>query len=197
MTKIFKTAALASAAVVAMGIGSANAVMIDGAISFTSQAFTPAGGTDLGDATGVDFDSNAVEAEACSGDLATGGACSAGPGTIEDFDFDPLGELGGGDAGPIEDFWTIGDFDFDLETISISTQDDMSLVLEGTGTMSGVGYDDTPGNFIFTGQTAGGGTYSASFSSASNPTGVAEPATLGLVGFGLVGLGVAARRKSR
>ncbi len=124
-------------------------------------------------------------------------AVPARPVRIEDFDFDPLGELGGGNEGPIEDFWTIGDFDFDLETISISTQEDLSLVLEGTGTMSGVGYDDTPGNFIFTGQTAGGGTYSASFSSASNPTGVAEPATLGLVGFGLVGLGVAERRKSR
>lgn len=195
MVKNLKAVALASAAIIALGIGSANAVMIDGEISFTSQSFVPTGGTGLSDATGVDFISNTATAQACFGDLLTGGACAAGSGTIEDFDFSPLGELGGGNVGPIENFWTIGIFGFDLEGINIVTQTGTFLTLEGSGTMSGTGFDDTPGIFTFTGQTGAGATFSASFSSAGSPTSVSEPGMLGLVGLGLVGLGAAMQRR--
>lgn len=191
MIKVFKVAALATVAVVALGVSSASAMMIDGEISFTSPSFTPTGGTGLGNATGFDFVTNIATAQACAGDLLTGGACAAGLGTIEDFDFSPLGSLGGGGVGPIADFWTIGIFNFDLEAVNILFQSGMALFLEGTGTMSATGFDDTPGNFMFTTQTAGDRTFSASFSSATIP----EPATLGLVGLGFVGLGVAARRR--
>ena len=140
----FKITALASAAVVAMGLSAANADPIIGGISFSSQSFQPAGGASLSSATGIDFDVLTIDAEACSGSFLAAGACSPDMGTIKDFSFEPLAEFGVA-AGPIADFWTKGIFSFDLESIVVTMEDGNSLVLDGMGTLSGVGFDDTPG----------------------------------------------------
>lgn len=65
-----------------------------------------------------------------------------------------------------------------------------SLSVQGTGTLHLTGFTDTPGIFDLTTQGPNG-IANVTFSSTQIPTGVPEPASLALLGIGLIGLGVA------
>lgn len=66
------------------------------------------------------------------------------------------------------------------------------LTITALGTLSLTGFDDTPGKLLITSQ--GGTGVQVSFS-ATSMANVPEPATLGLLGAGLLGLGFALRRR--
>ena len=92
----------------------------------------------------------------------------------------------------IVDFWAIDGFSFELTSITkgFTNNPDTFLILEGEGIMSGNGFSDTPGKWLFTGNTNNNGTFSWS---AGSSTSVPEPGMLALLGVGLAGF--AASRK--
>ena len=90
--------------------------------------------------------------------------------------------------------WSVGGYTFDLTSSAITVQNGTSLVVDGIGVMSGNGYDPTPGTWHFSTQTGDvHGIFSFSASSVAQPT--PEPASLGLLASGLLGLGFLRRRK--
>ena len=111
-------------------------------------------------------------------------------GTIEDITF-----IGAGNtdfpAVPVASFQVIGGFTFDLLAIdSIQPNGAGSLDIFGHGVFNVPGFDPTPGEFKFTGQQSGG-----SFSFSASQSTVPEPATVLLLGSGLVAAGVFARKR--
>lgn len=129
------------------------------------------------------------------------GAGAGLTGTIADLQF--VGFPGA--TAPLAPFWTItnpfgaGAADdvtasFDITSLSINTQTDAAIVLTGTGTMHLTGYDATLGTWSFSGNTSGGQT-TGTFSWSADSTPIPEPATLGLLGAGLIGF--AALRRAR
>ena len=187
---------LATVATVALSLtaSAAMALTISGGISFAGDA-TPAPAGNWGDATGVNFADTPTNARvsSVSGSYAgvPSGAIAGQLATFSDFTFAP--SL---DPNPVT-LWTF-DFDgrtysFSMDTVSIANQSTNFLDLTGYGTLSITGFDDTRGVWRFTGQQAGSPA-TFSFSSSNEP--VAEPGTLALLGLGLLGVGLARRRKA-
>lgn len=104
------------------------------------------------------------------------------------FDFNSTGL-------PIAPLWSTTNFSFTLTslTVDLFTFTGMGAVdnvtLSGSGVLSGAGYDDTKYNWDYSSQ--GKLTFSA------NTYAVPEPSIVALLGLGLVGMGVATRRKQK
>lgn len=93
---------------------------------------------------------------------------------------------------PTPGFWSVGGFTFDLDSSTIVLQTSRFLLIEGTGSIMGNGFDPTPGAFSFSTQAPGGkGIFSFSASSEGVPD---RGATLALLGIGLVLVEVVRRK---
>jgi len=95
---------------------------------------------------------------------------------------------------PTNALWSVGGFTFDLTSSTIVTQNATTLVIEGTGIVSGNGFDPTVMDWSFTTQSAGGKTrttFSFSANGATVPDGGSAVALLGLA---LTGIEVLRRR---
>ena len=76
-------------ALLALGPLSANAVQISGEITMSGN-FVPTGGTNLGDATGLDFLDNDFLVDEATGDFVLASIVAGDTGVLNDFQFDPL-----------------------------------------------------------------------------------------------------------
>lgn len=139
--------------------------------------FLPAGGTTGTFMTGTG-----------TGTLAT--FANAGGGTIKDFSFSPFAPVGA--------FYTItigaATLTFDLTSLTIINQNAAFLTMSGTGVLHQTGWDNTNGNWNFSGQSSNGASPQATFSwsagssAVDGQTSVPEPMTLSLLGLGLLAI---------
>lgn len=95
---------------------------------------------------------------------------------------------------PTPGLWSVGGFTFDLASSTVVLQNSNFLLITGTGTISGNGFDATPGTWSFTSQTPmANGVFS--FSAGSGSQGVPDGGTtVALLGFALAGIEVIRRK---
>ena len=95
--------------------------------------------------------------------------------------------------------WSAGGFSFALNSVTVSLRNDTQLALTGAGSISGNGFDTTPGTWGMSIDTIlGSDTNPGWFQFSSGTTAAApvpEPATLLLFGTGLIGLASFSRKK--
>jgi hypothetical protein len=82
--------------------------------------------------------------------------------------------------------WSVGGFKFDLANSTIVSQTTTFLNITGTGTISGNGFDPTPGTWSFTSSDSNGSPQS-SFGFQAQSTAVPESSSVILFGIGLSG----------
>jgi hypothetical protein len=166
----------------------AQAAPITGEIHFAGW-WNPVGG--IGTATGIDFSSTGFQIVLKgTGDYA--GALTGTGATFQNFTFDPALS-----PDPVVHLWSFSsggvDYSFDLTSVAVSSpQTATQLTLIGSGVLHATGFDDTPADWNFTGNPGG---VNFGFSAANNA--VPEPATVGLLGLGLVGLTAAGKKRTR
>jgi hypothetical protein len=148
MKKLLKSAALMSAV---LGlVGSVQAIPISGGLHMVGGASLDS--ANLGSATKANSFTS-VAALAFTGTGSYGGLAPADPVTFKPFGWNPS-------TAPVLALWKFTDpntgftYSFDLATVSVASQSDTFLNLQGTGTLwiTGPGslYDPTFGNWTFT-----------------------------------------------
>jgi len=177
-------------------VASAEASPITGAFSIVGN-FKPVNGvtgavSTLGAATGLDFlalfgttstpgTPGGVLVTQASGSLA---GLTGSMGTIRDFSFAGAGSTNFPNLSvPLVNFQSLGGLTFTLTSVAVTQQSNSVLALLGQGVLSMAGYSNTAGTFNFTGNGAGG---TFSFSSSQAGAQVPEPASLALLGGGLL-----------
>lgn len=175
---------LLSIGLVASGLTAqkANAVMINGGITIAGGAtFDTA---DLATATRVNTWSDTV-VESFSGDF-TGFVHDDDPVAMNSpWIFSP--------STPLLGLWSVGGFTYDLSSSTVVLQNSNFLLITGTGTVTGNGFDPTKGIWAFTTQSpSANGVFSFSAGTATlAPDG---GVTAALLGVGLIGLELFRRR---
>lgn len=164
------------------------AAPITGGIGF-GGLFTPIGGTDQSDATGIDISFSVVTA--ASGDFLPAQGQNA---TYNHIDFSPANT-------PIASLWSVDagaiTYSFDLSSLTLDFVTATQINLSGAGTILATGYDDTPGLWTFTGQRGSVlFTFSGITIADDNTNEVSEPITLALLMSGLLGLSLSLRKNS-
>lgn len=180
---LFAAASIASALPITGEIGmGGNFSAVDGQWNATT--------TDL--ATGIDFDPNLFIVNSATGSFSGIGVI----GSIKDFQFgaglgidDGFGGITG--VSSITEFWSIDGFAFELTSVvQLVTGSSTFLDLEGSGIITGNGFDATMGTWSFTGENDGS-TFTWSAGSSAD---VPAPAMLALMGIGLMGFAASRRR---
>jgi hypothetical protein len=92
--------------------------------------------------------------------------------------------------------WSVGGFKFDLTSCVIVSQSSTFLNITGLGTISGNGFDATPGTWSFTSSDANG-TPQSTFGFQTQTAAVPEPGTLALLAVGAGGLISSRRGRAR
>ncbi len=85
---------------------------------------------------------------------------------------------------PTPSLWTVGGFTFDLSNSVVASQSATFLNVSGVGSISGNGFDPTPGLWSFTSSNSNGNN-SSTFSFQSNTVAVPENGSLALFTLGL------------
>jgi hypothetical protein len=95
---------------------------------------------------------------------------------------------------PTPGLWSVGGFTFDLATSTVVLQNADFLLIQGTGTITGNGFDATEGVWSFTAQEPHAGNI-FSFSASSGSNGVPDGgSTVALLGLGLAGVEMIRRK---
>ncbi|MEL7450167.1 MAG: PEP-CTERM sorting domain-containing protein [Pseudomonadota bacterium] len=186
-----------AAVVVCLGLGAmpgvASAAFIQGAISF-GGLFVPLDSngdvTILPLATGITFgNNNNTVVGPATGDFA---GLTGEQAVFSNIEFNPANT-------PITPLWSVSsggiNYSFDLDNISVDNLGLQEINLSGSGTLMADGFDDTYGTWVFSGDS--NGIILFSFSSITGANAVPEPASLLLVGAGLMGFAAARRRRAR
>lgn len=162
---------------------SANAAMINGAITFAGGAVYDT--ASLATATRVNSFSD-VSVMSSDGDFGTYTNVHDAVTMAMPWIFSPS------TATPA--LWSVGGFVYDLASSTVVLQSSNFLLISGTGTVSGNGFDPTPGTWSFTSQSpSANGVFS--FSGGSSANGVPDGGTtMALLGIALVGIEIARRK---
>jgi len=164
---------------VAGAISNANATFVDGDISFDGGVILDS--PVLENVTqAISWDS--VTIDNTSGDFAAAGISDGDPAT-----FGPGWVFGSGQAS----LWTIGGFTLDLASSNILLQSQTFLIVLGTGTITGNGFDPTPASFSFTTQE---NDVDGRFSFSGSATAIPEPSSALLASTALLGFGLRRRK---
>jgi len=204
MKKQFFKTALMTIAVVGVVSGSALATQITGGIGMTG-VWNPV--TDVGVTTTIPL-STGINFGPFSSDATTDNTFLVADtsGSFNAIPKDIYGEFPGLRTGTINDFqfvsfvpvltplWSAGGFSFVMSSLTYEKDldDNNALVVRGEGTMSGNGFEVTPGSWILTSQGARGSNFAWSGSAEAAP--VPEPATMLLFGSGMLGLAFVGRK---
>jgi hypothetical protein len=178
MVRVILKMVMLGAMVFSFNTGVVNAALITGEMGLTGN-YSTSGGIDLSDDTDISL--NSVTGTSGTGDL--GATVSFGTvGVINNGNFS-LSSFS-----PVTNVYTIGGWQLDLTTLGITDQTASLLTMEGTGILSGNGYENTLASWTFSSQSAS--SYSMSI------TAVPVPAAVWLFGSGLIGLVGLARKKA-
>ena len=162
------------------GTTATSAALITGSMG-VAGSYTASGGTDLSDASQIELTSvtgtSGTDILGTTVGFFTPGTVNNGSITINPF------------TPPQTNVFEIGGWVLDLTSLNIVDQTSVILTMEGTGILSGNGYDSTNAVWNFSAQDSG-----SSYSMAI--TAVPLPAAFSLFGSGIIGMVALARRKT-